>query len=73
MTGSAKYLGITLRTKFNITRHIENVYAKSKVAFELYGRIAKTVWGLKYATLMTLYRGFPGNHHVWSWDFGGSY
>ncbi|KYN22074.1 hypothetical protein ALC57_05537 [Trachymyrmex cornetzi] len=40
-----------------MTKHIEIVCAKSKVVFELFGRITRTVWGLKYSTMVTLYKG----------------
>lgn len=51
MMSHAKYLGVTFGARLNITKHIENVCTKSKVLFDLFGRIVRFTWSLRYATL----------------------
>lgn len=57
MVPTAKYLGVHLGTRLNITPHVKYVANKSKQVFNKLAHIARAHWGVNYVTMSALYKG----------------
>lgn len=57
MTSAARYLGVHLGTRLNITPHVHHITDRTKQVFNKLAHVARAHWGINFRNMLTLYKG----------------